>query len=287
MIKEKATTASLLRMKKEEKQIAMVTAYDYPGARAAEEAGVDLILVGDSLGMVVLGYESTLPVTMDDMIHHTKAVRRGAKETMIITDLPFLSYHISLPDAVRNAGRLLQEGGADAVKLEGGRERVPVIRGLVDAQIPVMGHLGLTPQSVNLFGGFKVQGRSATDAKRILEDALQLEEAGCFAIVLESVPKELASLIRSRLSIPIIGIGAGAGCDGQVLVMHDLLGIHQGHLAKFVKQYANLYSLMVDGIRTYAEEVRAGTFPAKEHTYAMKEEEWAQLIIEIEKDEGI
>lgn len=282
MTRQKATTSSLQRMKKEAEHIVMITAYDYPGAKAAEEAGVDVILVGDSLGMVVLGYETTLPVTMEDMIHHTKAVRRGAKETMIVTDMPFLSYHVTVAEAIRNAGRLLQEGGADAVKLEGGRERIPTIRQLVEAQIPVMGHLGLTPQSVNLLGGFKVQGREAEGAKRIIDDALRLEEAGCFALVLESVPGELAAWITSRLSIPTIGIGAGPGCDGQVLVMHDLLGIHQGHVAKFVKRYADVNRIMVEGIRAFANEVRNGQFPTPEQTYTMKKEEWQQLLKEME-----
>lgn len=282
MTRQKATTSSLQRMKKEAEHIVMITAYDYPGAKAAEEAGVDVILVGDSLGMVVLGYETTLPVTMEDMIHHTRAVRRGAKETMIVTDMPFLSYHVTVAEAIRNAGRLLQEGGADAVKLEGGRERIPTIRQLVEAQIPVMGHLGLTPQSVNLLGGFKVQGREAEGAKRIIDDAFRLEEAGCFALVLESVPGELAAWITSRLSIPTIGIGAGPGCDGQVLVMHDLLGIHQGHVAKFVKRYADVNRIMVEGIRAFANEVRNGQFPTPEQTYTMKKEEWQRLLKEME-----
>jgi len=283
MTKEKLTTAGVRRMKREGQRIVMVTAYDYPGAMAAEAAGVDMILVGDSLGMVVLGYENTLPVTMDDMVHHTTAVRRGAPNTMVVADLPFLSYHISPEEAVRNAGRLLQEGFADAVKLEGGRERINEIRKIVDAQIPVMGHLGLTPQSVQQLGGFKVQGRDAAGARRIVEDALLLEEAGCFALVLEAVPGELAAYITERLTIPTIGIGAGAGCDGQVLVMHDLLGLHNSHVPKFVKQYANLYGQMVEGIRQYAEEVRAGLFPTSEHTYGIKAEIWERVKQELEQ----
>jgi len=286
MTKQKLTTALVRRMKRDGQRIVMVTAYDYPGAAAAEAAGVDCILVGDSLGMVVLGYETTLPVTMDDMVHHTKAVRRGARNTMVVADMPFLSYHISPEEAVRNAGRLLQEGGADAVKLEGGRERINEIRRIVEAQIPVMGHLGLTPQSVNQLGGFKVQGKDVESARRIVEDALLLEEAGCFALVLEAVPAELAAYITQRLSIPTIGIGAGAGCDGQVLVMHDLLGLQNGHVPKFVKQYANLYGQMVEGIRQYAEEVRAGVFPAVEHTYGMKAENWERIKQEMEQHES-
>lgn len=281
-MRQKRTTAQLQQMKRESQRIVMVTAYDYPGAVVAEAAGVDLILVGDSLGMVVLGYDTTLPVTMEDMLHHTKAVRRGAPQTMVVCDLPFLSYHVSSEEAVRNAGRLIQEGRADAVKLEGGRDVLEQIEHIVKAQIPVMGHLGLTPQSVYQMGGFKVQGRDEAGARRILEDALRLEEAGCFSIVLECVPAELAALISERLSIPTIGIGAGPNCDGQVLVMHDLLGLYSGHVAKFVKRYADLSTLMVQGIQQYAADVREGRFPAAEHTYTMNSELAQQLKKEME-----
>lgn len=283
MTRQRMTAPRARQMKWEGQRIVMVTAYDYPGAAAAEAAGVDMILVGDSLGMVVLGHETTLPVTMDDMVHHTRAVRRGAKQTMVVADLPFLSYHVSPEEAVRNAGRLVQEAGADAVKLEGGSERLAEIRKIVDAQIPVMGHLGLTPQSVHHFGGFRVQGRDAAGARRILEDALRLEAAGCFAIVLEAVPAEVAAYVTERLTIPTIGIGAGPGCDGQVLVMHDLLGMSPRQGPKFVKRYADAYSLMVEGLSAYASEVRSGEFPAAEHTYGMRSEDWEQAKRELDR----
>jgi 3-methyl-2-oxobutanoate hydroxymethyltransferase len=267
-----------LRQKKERGQpITMLTAYDYPTAILLERAGIDAILVGDSLGMVVLGYENTLPVTMDEMIHHCKAVARGARTPLLIGDMPFLSYQVSVSEAVRNAGRFLQEGGMDAVKLEGGRERLEAIRAIVQAGIPVMGHLGLTPQSVHQLGGFRPQGRTARAAQRLLEDARLLEEAGCFAIVLESVPARLATLISQRLSIPTIGIGAGAGCDGQVLVTHDLLGLFERFTPRFVKRYAQLHAEIERAFREYIQDVEARRFPAAEHTVEMSEEEWAEL----------
>jgi 3-methyl-2-oxobutanoate hydroxymethyltransferase len=268
----KATTVKLLEMKREKRKIVMITAYDYPMARAAEEGGVDMILVGDSLGMVVLGYDSTLPVTMDDMVHHTKAVTRGAKHTMIVTDLPFLSYHTSTADAVRNAGRLLQEAMADAVKLEGGRDIMEQVQAIVRAGIPVVGHLGLQPQMVNQLGGYKVQGKDYEGARRIIEDAKALEAAGCCAIVLECVPTLLASLISDLLTIPTIGIGAGAGCDGQVLVIHDMLGITDRYLPKFAKKYAELQSDMVGAVRNYGTDVRDTAFPGPEHGFKMADE---------------
>nr|WP_245534009.1 3-methyl-2-oxobutanoate hydroxymethyltransferase [Effusibacillus pohliae] len=276
------TTVKLQEMKANKRRISMVTAYDYPTARVVEEAGVDLILVGDSLGMVVLGHETTLPVTIDDMVHHTKAVKRGAPNTFVVADMPFLSAHVSIAETVRNAGCLIQEAGADAVKLEGGREMLEEIRALLKANIPVMGHLGLTPQAVNRLGGFKLQGKDAESAKRILHDAILLQEAGCFAIVLELVPAPLAEMISERLSIPTIGIGAGAGCDGQVLVIHDLLGITNQYIPRFVKQYAGLYETMVDAVRTYAQEVREGTFPGPDHQFGMKEEVIAALKRELQ-----
>jgi 3-methyl-2-oxobutanoate hydroxymethyltransferase len=267
-----------LRQKKERGQpITMLTAYDYPTAILLERAGIDAILVGDSLGMVVLGYENTLPVTMDEMIHHCKAVARGARTPLLIGDMPFLSYQVSVSEAVRNAGRFLQEGGMDAVKLEGGRERLEAIRAIVQAGIPVMGHLGLTPQSVHQLGGFRPQGRTARAAQRLLEDARLLEEAGCFAIVLESVPARLATLISQRLSIPTIGIGAGPGCDGQVLVTHDLLGLFERFTPRFVKRYAQLHAEIERAFREYIQDVEARHFPAAEHTVEMSEEEWAEL----------
>jgi 3-methyl-2-oxobutanoate hydroxymethyltransferase len=259
----------------------MLTAYDYPTALAMDKAGVDSILVGDSLGMVVLGYENTLPVTMEEMLHHCRAVSRGAKTALLIGDMPFMSYQVSVEEATRNAGRFLQQGGMDAVKLEGGRERADAIRSITGAGIPVMGHLGLTPQSVNQLGGFRAQGKTALAAKRLLEDALILEEAGCFSVVLESVPERLADLISKKISIPTIGIGAGAGCDGQVLVTHDLLGLFDRFTPKFVKKYANFHNEMQKAFADYIEDVETKRFPAPEHTVEMKDEEWELLLKEI------
>ena len=256
----------------------MLTAYDYPTALAMDRAGIDAILVGDSLAMVVLGYATTLPVTMEDMLHHCKAVARGAQSPLLIGDMPFLSYQVSVPEAVRNAGRFLQEAGMDAVKLEGGRERLEAVRAIVAAGIPVMGHLGLTPQSINQLGGFRPQGRTAAAAKRLLEDARLLQDAGCFSIVLESVPARLAELISRRLSIPTIGIGAGNGCDGQVLVTHDLLGLFERFTPKFVKRYAHFYEDMERAFRDYMAEVKAKSFPGPEHITEMPDEEWEELI---------
>ena len=266
-------TTSVLREKKRKgEKITMLTAYDYSTAMVLDEAGIDVILVGDSLGNVILGYETTLSVTMDDMVHHSKAVVRGVKNTMVVTDMPFLSYHISIPESVRNAGRLIQEGGAQAVKLEGGRERVDTIKAILEAEIPVMGHIGLTPQSVHQFGGFKVQGRDLETAKKLIGDAKALEKAGVFSIVLEGVPAALAKRITEEVTVPTIGIGAGPDCDGQVLVVNDMLGLFQGHVAKFVKKFANLHPLMVEAVKSYGDEVKAGTFPAPEHCYSINEE---------------
>lgn len=268
----RATTVSIREKKKNGQKISMLTAYDFPTAQAMDEIGIDIILVGDTLGNVVLGYETTLFVTMDEMIHHTKAVTRGAKNTMVVVDMPFLTYHLSVEDALRNAGRLMQEGGAQAVKLEGGKERATVVKAVVEAGIPVMGHLGLTPQSVHQLGGFKVQGRDLKTAKKLIEDAKVLEEAGCFAVVLECVPSALAEKITKDISIPTIGIGAGAGCDGQVLVSHDLLGLFSGHIAKFVRQYAQIGKIMREAFKAYKEDVESGSFPAEEHCYGIKDE---------------
>jgi len=279
----KKITKLVFRQKKQRGEpITMLTAYDYPTALAMDQVGVDSILVGDSLGMVVLGYETTLPVTMDDMIHHCKAVARGARYALLIGDMPFMSYQASTADAVRNAGRFLQEGGMDAIKLEGGQERVEAIKAIISAGIPVMGHLGLTPQSVHQLGGFRAQGRTLPAARRLLEDAQILQEAGCFSIVLESVPAKLATLVSQRLEIPTIGIGAGAGCDGQVLVTHDLLGLFERFTPKFVRQYANLHAEMVRAFSAYKSDVEGGLFPAPEHTFDMPEEEWAALLAEVE-----
>ncbi len=266
-------TLQTLRAKKERGEpITMLTAYDFPTARALDRAGVDSILVGDSLGMVVLGYENTLPVTMEEMLHHAKAVARGAKIAHLVGDMPFLSYQASVADAVRNAGRFLKEGGMNAVKMEGGREVVPAVRALVGAGIPVVGHIGLTPQKVNQLGGFKTQGKSAAAARSLVEDAHALEDAGCHALVLEAIPDRLAGLITRRLSIPTIGIGAGAACDGQVLVTHDILGLTDGFAPKFVKQYANLHEEMARAFAAYVDDVRTGRFPEAAHAHPLDED---------------
>jgi 3-methyl-2-oxobutanoate hydroxymethyltransferase len=256
----------------------MLTAYDYPTALALDQAGIDAILVGDSLAMVVLGYENTLPVTMDEMLHHSRAVARGAKNALLVGDMPFMSYQVSVEDAVRNAGRFLQNGGMDAVKLEGGRERAAAIRAIVEAGIPVMGHLGLTPQSIHQLGGFRAQGKTAAAAARLLEDAQQLEQAGCFSLVLESVPAQLAAYITRKISIPTIGIGAGAGCDGQVLVTHDLLGLFDRFTPRFVKKYASLHEEMQKSFRAYIADVQSEQFPAAEHSFVMEEDEWLEFL---------
>lgn len=276
--RKKVTTLTLRQKKERGEPITMLTAYDYPTALIMDEAGMDVILVGDSLGMVVLGYENTLPVTMEDMLHHCRAVARGAKTAMLIGDMPFMSYQTSIEEAVRNAGRFLQNGGMDAIKLEGGHERAESIRMISAAGIPVMGHIGLTPQSVHQLGGFRPQGKSALAAKRLLEDALRLEDAGCFSIVLESVPARLGKLISQKLSIPTIGIGAGAGCDGQVLVTHDALGLFERFTPKFVKKYADLHGEMQRAFTDYIADVQARTFPAAEHTVEMKDDEWTELL---------
>jgi len=259
----------------------MLTAYDYPTALILDRSGIDSILVGDSLGMVVLGYENTLRVTMEEMIHHCRAVARGAQFALCIGDMPFMSYQISVEEAVRNAGRFLQEGGMDAVKLEGGRERRDAIRAIVGSGIPVMGHIGLTPQSVHQLGGFRAQGKTAAAAKRLYEDAMMLEEAGCFSIVLESVPERLAELISKNLDIPTIGIGAGKGCDGQVLVTHDLLGIFDRFTPRFVKKYADISTIIHEAVSGYISDVENGAFPSTEHSIDMPDEEWELLIDEI------
>lgn len=272
MKNKKFTVSSFLKAKKNNEVISMLTAYDYSTAKILDEAGVDSILVGDSLGMVVLGYENTLQVTMEDMIHHCKAVARGAKNAMIIGDMPFLSYHISVEESVRNAGRLIQEGNAQAVKLEGGRDVIDKIKAIVKAQIPVIGHLGLTPQSVNVFGGFKVQGKSEEQARKIIEDALLLQEAGVFAIVLECVPEKLSKLVTEKLDIPTIGIGAGRYCDGQVLVTQDMLGMYKNFTPKFVKQYTNLGQSIDEAVKKYIEEIQERKFPSDEHMFSISDD---------------
>lgn len=266
-----------LKMKEEKEKIVMLTAYDYPSAKLAEEANVDMILVGDSLGMVVLGYDSTIPVTVDDMIHHSKAVKRGAKDTFTVTDMPFMSYHLSIDETLRNAARIMQEGQADAVKVEGADEVIYKIAALTKAGIPVVAHLGLTPQSVGVLGGYKVQGKTSEAAVKLLEDAKKCEEAGAMAVVLECVPYQVAEHISNELIIPTIGIGAGNGTDGQVLVYHDVLLYGVGRVAKFVKSYANLNDVIGYALSEHIKEVKSGVFPNRDHSFTMKEEELSSL----------
>ncbi|MBA2870205.1 3-methyl-2-oxobutanoate hydroxymethyltransferase [Anoxybacillus calidus] len=271
------TKNDFLKMKANNEPIVMLTAYDYPSAKLAEAASVDMILVGDSLGMVVLGYDSTIPVTVDDMIHHTKAVRRGAPNTFIVTDMPFMSYHISKEEALRNAQRIMQETGANAVKVEGADQVLEVIAALTQAGVPVVAHLGLTPQSVGVLGGYKVQGKDAESARKLMEDAKRCEQAGAIALVLECVPKQLAAAITRELSIPTIGIGAGDETDGQVLVFHDVLGYGVERVPKFVKKYANIQETIIQALSSYVTEVKFRKFPESSHMFTMKEEELTAL----------
>jgi 3-methyl-2-oxobutanoate hydroxymethyltransferase len=280
---KKNTILTFRQKKKDRIPITMMTAYDYPTALLVDQAGMDSILVGDSLGMVVLGYETTLPVTMEDMLHHCKAVARGSKKALLIGDMPFLSYQISPEEALRNAGRFLQEANMDAVKLEGGRERAETVRKIVQAGIPVMGHLGLTPQSVQQLGGFRAQGKQAAAAARLVEDALIMEEAGCFSLVLESIPARLAGLISEKVNIATIGIGAGKDCDGQVLVLNDMLGLFDRFRPKFVKSYANMYAAILQALETYKTEVESSLFPGPEHTVEMTDEEYHLLLKQLEE----
>lgn len=268
----KNTSVTFKDSKKNGEKLTMLTAYDYTTAKLLDESGVDSILVGDSLGMVVLGYDDTLSVTMEDMIHHSAAVARGAKNALVITDMPFMSYQTSVYDAVVNAGRLVKEGKAQAVKLEGGIEFCEHIKAIVKASIPVCAHIGLTPQSINAFGGFKVQGKGKEEAQRLLDEARAVEEAGAFAVVLECVPAKLAKKISESISIPTIGIGAGAGCDGQVLVYQDMLAMYSDFKPKFVKQYAQIGSVMKDAFRQYIDEVKSGAFPSEEHTFKIDDD---------------
>jgi 3-methyl-2-oxobutanoate hydroxymethyltransferase len=263
----KKTIPQFMDMKTRGEKITMLTAYDYPTALLVEQSGIDMILVGDSLGMVALGYDSTVPVTMEEMLHHTKAVRRGAKHTFIVGDMPFMSYNISVADAIVNAGRFMKEAHVDAIKLEGGETVAETVAAIVRAGIPVMGHIGLTPQTVSQLGGFKVQGRDRAAAERLLRDAKALEAAGVFSIVLEAIPQQLAAYITKEISVPTIGIGAGVQCDGQVLVFHDLLGLFQRFVPKFVKQYADLAPVIMDAFTSYRDEVKQGTFPEPKHSF--------------------
>jgi len=274
--------AHIKNMKVEAEPIAMVTAYDYPSAKLAEQAGADMLLVGDSLGMVVLGYDSTIPVTIDEMVHHTKAVSRAANKSYVVADLPFMSYYGSVEKTLTNAAKLMQVGQAKAVKMEGGREIAPLVEACVQGGIPVMGHIGLTPQAVNQLGGYKVQGRTVKDAKKLVRDAQALEQAGAFSIVLEMVPEELATHISATVSIPTIGIGAGKGCDGQVLVFHDLLQYASPVSPRFVKHYANVGEKIQEGIHGYVQEVKNRQFPEEKHAYRMD----AKVINALTKQEG-
>ncbi|GLC87040.1 3-methyl-2-oxobutanoate hydroxymethyltransferase [Lysinibacillus piscis] len=271
------TTADFLKMKAAGEKIVMLTAYDYPAARFAEDAGVDMILVGDSLGMVVLGYSSTMPVTVADMVHHAKAVRRGAKDTFIVVDMPFGSYHGDSNETLKTAVQMMQETGADALKLEGAGEVIPMIRKLVAAGIPVVAHLGLLPQSAGVLGGYKVQGKTAEQAERLLAEAKQCEEAGACAVVLECIPHQLTAMVSARLTIPTIGIGAGVEADGQVLVYHDMLGYGSHHVPKFVERFGDMGTAARSGIARYVADVKAQTFPALQHSFTMKEETLEQL----------
>ncbi|KAA0550233.1 3-methyl-2-oxobutanoate hydroxymethyltransferase [Bacillus sp. BGMRC 2118] len=270
-------TKTFSKMKRDNEKITMLTAYDYPSAKLAEEAGIDMILVGDSLGMVVLGYENTIPVTVEDMIHHTKAVKRGASNTFIVTDMPFMSYHISREDTLKNAKRIIQESGAHALKLEGADEVIELISLLTKGGIPVMAHLGLQPQSVAVLGGYTVQGKDAESARKLIEDAKQCEKAGAFAVVLECVPKQLAKQVSKELTIPTIGIGAGVNTDGQVLVFHDVVNFGVDRLPKFVKSYSDMNSSVRQAITHYIDEVKQSAFPTEEHSFTMKEVELLSL----------
>ena len=277
MDRRKITPVDVQEMKRAGKKITMLTAYDYPMALLEDRAGIDIILVGDSVGMVVLGYENTIPVTMDEMIHHTKAVSRGARSALIIGDMPFMSYNSSEREAITNAGRFMKEGGADAVKLEGGASVAEVVRTIVKAGIPVMGHIGLTPQTISMLGGFKVQGKDAKAAQKIIDDAMILEESGAFSVLLEAIPAPIARRITERLTVPTIGIGAGVHCDGQVLVAHDMLGFFDRFTPKFVKKYANLNDSILKAFESYREDVVKGIFPADQHSFHIDEKELGKL----------
>jgi 3-methyl-2-oxobutanoate hydroxymethyltransferase len=267
----RVTISQIKAMKQKGEKISMLTAYDYTTAKIVDEAGIPMILVGDSLGMVVLGYDSTIPVTLEVMLHHTKAVVRGTKNALVVGDMPFMSYQINTEEAIRNAGRFLQETGCQAVKLEGGVTMADTVKKIVDRGIPVMGHLGLTPQSINQLGGYKIQGKTPEAAKRLLEDAIAIDKAGAFAVVLETVPSPLAALISKKISIPTIGIGAGVGCDGQVQVINDILGSYTDFVPKHAKQYAKIACIMADAISQYHNEVKSGKFPTEAQSFDMDE----------------
>jgi len=277
MERRKVTIPDILRKKQEGRKITMLTAYDYPSGRLIDEAGMDMILVGDSLAMTVLGYESTIPVTMDEMVHHSKAARRGVKYALLIGDMPFMTYNIGDKETIRNAGRFIKEGGCGAVKIEGGAEMADTVKSLVRSGIPVLGHIGLTPQTATQLGGFRVQGKDAKSARKLVDSALALEKAGCFAIVLECVPDKLAEMISGKLEIPTIGIGAGPHCDGQVLVTNDMIGMYDRFTPKFVKKYADLWPQLSNAFKRYREDVENGKFPSREHCFGMNESELRKL----------
>ena len=280
---EKVSAPSLRASKERGERLVCLTAYDYPTARIVDEAGIDIILVGDSLGNVVLGYGNTVPVTLDEMLTHVKAVRRAVQRALLVADMPYGSFHTGPDEAVKNALRLVKEGGAEAVKLEGGHKRVHLVKRLVDEEVAVMGHIGLTPQSINKLGAYRVQGKTAAAARQLLDDARALEDAGAFAIVLEVVPREIAKLITESVSIPTIGIGAGVHCDIQVLVLHDMLGLSFGKQARFVRPYANLHETITDAVSRFAEDVRNGTYPSEQESYGLPAEAAEELHIAVEK----
>lgn len=274
---KKLTIPDIIARKQEGRKVSMLTAYDYPWAQMLDQTGIDIALVGDSLAMVVLGHPNTVSVTMDEMLHHTRAVVRGVERALVVADMPFGSYNSSIPAAIENANRFIKEAGADAVKLEGGCVMMETVRAIVRAGIPVCGHIGLTPQTATALGGYKVQGKNAEAARQLIEDARALEDAGCFTLVLEAIPAPIASTITEALSIPTIGIGAGNGCDGQVLVVHDAFGLYDGFTPKFVKQYAQLRPEIVAGMKAYKDEVEQGTFPEERHSFTMNAEELDKL----------
>jgi 3-methyl-2-oxobutanoate hydroxymethyltransferase len=276
--RKKITAPMLTEMKQKGQKFSMITCYDYPFAVMVDAAGIDVVLVGDSLGMTMLGYETTLPVTMDMMIHHAKAVRRGLKYPLLIGDMPFMAYQASVEEAVRNAGRFMKEAECDAIKLEGGASVIPQVKAIVQSGIPMMGHLGLTPQSIFAFGGFKAQGRSAMAAKKILDDALALEDAGAFAVLLECVPMKVSEIITKRLTVPTVSIGAGLGCDGQCLIFHDMFGMFPRFTPKFVKKYGNVYDVVVGGLKQFADDIQKQVFPEEQHGFKIPDAEFQQFL---------
>jgi 3-methyl-2-oxobutanoate hydroxymethyltransferase len=281
--RSKVTILDLQAKKDKGQPITMVTAYDYPTGVLADRAGIDIILVGDSLAMVVLGHENTVTVTMEEMLHHCRAVAKGAQHPLLVGDMPFMSYHVSTAQAVENAGRFLKEGDMDVVKLEGGQERAQVVSAVVDAGIPVMGHIGLTPQTISKLGGFRTQGKTVETALKLIDDALALEEAGCFSLVLEAIPDRVATLITQKLKIPTIGIGAGAGTDAQVLVLHDMLGMFDRFTPKFAKKYADFFEIGTKALQQYVQDVEQKVFPGPEHIFTMKDDVYEALLAELEQ----